>query len=79
MFETVLDHHGNWETAKITFLVCKIDGDDTPIIKTNDPKGAGDKHAEELLIDALNENSQVKEINDPTKNKMNDLCHQKGI
>lgn len=64
MYETVLNHTypGKWEKAKTTHLVCKIDGDDTPIIIKNDPKGNGNNHAEALLINALNENSKVKEI-----------------
>lgn len=53
MYETVLDHGipGKWNRAKTTHLVHKIDGIDTPIIITNVRKGAGNKHAEELLID----------------------------
>lgn len=64
MYETVLNHTypGKWKKAKTTHLVCKIDGDDTPIIIKNDPKGNGNNHAEALLINALNENSKVKEI-----------------
>lgn len=40
MYETVLNHSGNWERAKTTHIVCKIAGEDSPIKITNDPKGA---------------------------------------
>lgn len=63
MFETVLDHEGNWDNAKTTHLVCKIEGDDVPIVKTNDPKGYGNKHAEQLLIVDLQRNKMVIKTN----------------
>lgn len=64
MYETVLNHTcpGKWKKASTTHLVCKIDGDDTPIIIQNEPKSYGNTHAEELLIKALNKNSEVKKI-----------------
>lgn len=63
MYGTVLDHVGGWDYAKQTHLVCKIEGDDVPIVKTNDPKGAGNVHAEELLIDDLERNNTLNETN----------------
>lgn len=63
MYETVLNHNGTWEMAKTTYLVCKINGEH-PMIITNDRKGAGNKHAEELLIDKLIGNRKVMETND---------------
>lgn len=78
MYETVLDHDypgGKWTKAMTTYLVCNIDGDDTSIIKQNDRKGAANKHAEELLIDALNENSKVKKIKVSFRND-NGLSHK---
>lgn len=63
MYETVLDHVGGWDKAKQTHLVCKIEGDDVPIIKTNDPKSAGNVHAEKLLIADLQKNDRVNETN----------------
>lgn len=63
MFETVLNHAGDWASAKTTHLVCKIEGDDVPIVKTNDPKRYGNKHAEKLLIEDLERNNTVNETN----------------
>lgn len=62
MYETVLNHNGDWKKAKTTHLVCKIYGDNAPIIITN----SSDEHAEELLIDALKENSNVKKTKKTT-------------
>lgn len=63
MYETVLDHAGNWARARTTHLVCKIEGDDVPIVKTNLPRRNGDVHAEKLLIDDLESNDTVNETN----------------
>lgn len=63
MFETVLNHNGDWDKAKKTHLVCKIEGDGVPIVKTNLPMSNGNKHAEELLIDDLNSNHTVNATN----------------
>lgn len=60
MFETVLNHEGNWDNAKTTHLVCNIEGDDVPIVKTNVPWRV---HAEKLLIDDLERNNTVNETN----------------
>lgn len=64
MYETVLDHVGGWGYAKQTHLVCKIEGDDVPIVKTNDPLRAGNVHAEKLLIIDLERNDTVNGTND---------------
>lgn len=63
MYETVLDHEGDWAKAKTTYLVCKIEGVDAPIVKTNVPRRNGDVHAEKLLIDDLERNDTVNETN----------------
>lgn len=63
MFETVLNHKGDWDKAKKTHLVCKIEGDGVPIVKTNLPMSNGNKHAEELLIDDLESNHTVNATN----------------
>lgn len=63
MFETVLNHKGDWDKAKTTHLVCKIEGDDVPIVKTNLSKSKGDVHAEELLIYDLESNDTVNATN----------------
>lgn len=63
MFETVLNHKGDWDKAKTTHLVCKIEGDDVPIVKTNIPRSNGNVHAEKLLIDNLESNDTVNETN----------------
>lgn len=63
MYETVLDHKEGWARAKTTHLVCKIEGDDVPIVKTNLPWSNGDKHAEELLIYDLESNHTVNATN----------------
>lgn len=60
MYETVLNHSGNWKRAKTTHIVCKIAGEDSPIKLTNDPKGAGNKHAEKKLIKKLKEKIKAK-------------------
>lgn len=59
MYKTVLDHEGGWDKAKTTHLVCKIEGDDVPIVKTNRSRKNGDVHAEKLLIDDLRNNNTV--------------------
>lgn len=63
MYETVLDHKGGWAIARTTHLVCKIEGEDVPIVKTNLPKSKGDVHAEKLLIDDLRNNNKVNATN----------------
>lgn len=63
MFETVLNHEGNWDNAKTTHLVCKIEGDDVPIVKTNVARRDGNVHAEKLLIDDLERNDTVNGTN----------------
>lgn len=63
MYETVLNHAGDWARARTTHLVCKIEGDNVPIVKTNDPWSAGNVHAEKLLIDDLERNNTVNETN----------------
>lgn len=63
MFETVLNHKGDWDKAKSTHLVCKIEGDGVPIVKTNLSKSKGDVHAEELLIYDLESNDTVNATN----------------
>lgn len=62
MYETVLNHSGNWERAKTTHIVCKIAGEDSPIKITNDPKGAGNKHAEKKLIKKLKEKNKGERL-----------------
>lgn len=59
MYETVLDHEGGWALARTTHLVCKIEGDDVLIVKTNLPR----IHAEKLLIDDLESNHTVNATN----------------
>lgn len=63
MYETVLDHAGDWARARTTHLVCKIEGDDVPIVKTNVARKVGNVHAEKLLIDDLQGNDTVNETN----------------
>lgn len=60
MYETVLNHSRKWERAMTTHIVCKIAGEDSPIKITNDPKGAGNKHAEKKLIKQLKEKIKAK-------------------
>lgn len=63
MYETVLDHAGDWARARTTHLVCKIEGDDVPIVKTNVARKVGNVHAEKLLIDDLQGNDTVNGTN----------------
>lgn len=63
MYETVLNHAGDWARARTTHLVCKIEGDDVPIVKTNVARRDGNVHAEKLLIDDLQGNDTVNETN----------------
>lgn len=63
IYETVLDHAGDWARARTTHLVCKIEGDDVPIAKTNVARKVGNVHAEKLLIDDLQGNDTVNETN----------------
>lgn len=63
IYETVLDHAGDWARARTTHLVCKIEGDDVPIVKTNVARKVGNVHAEKLLIDDLQGNDTVNETN----------------
>lgn len=63
MYETVLNHTGDWARARTTHLVCKIEGDDVPIVKTNVARRDGNVHAEKLLIDDLQGNDTVNETN----------------
>lgn len=53
MYETVLDHKGDFRKVMQVHLFCMIDGDDRPIYITNEPKRGGNQHAEELLIKEL--------------------------
>lgn len=63
MYETVLNHAGDWARARTTHLACKIEGDDVPIVKTNVARRDGNVHAEKLLIDDLQGNDTVNETN----------------
>lgn len=55
MYKTTQDHSCGWNHAKKTALFCKINLQDDPIIIQNDLCGQENKHAEELLIDELNQ------------------------
>lgn len=52
--DTVLNHENGWNQAKTTLLICKINSEASPVIIENIPYSEGNKHAEDLLIDALN-------------------------
>lgn len=62
MYNTVLDHKGDFSPAKRVHLFCMIhvNGDEKPIYKKNKPKSWGNKHAEELLITHLEEFMEEK-------------------
>lgn len=55
MYNTTQDHSCGWNHATKTALFCKINLQDDPIIIQNDLCGQDNKHAEELLIDELNQ------------------------
>lgn len=60
MWNTVLYSPRGGSLAKITYLVCKIDGVPRPIIKENDDDTH--VHAEHILIDYLEKGNVVRII-----------------
>lgn len=65
IYETVLDHQGDFRKAMQVHLFCMIDGDDRPIYITNEPKRGRNQHAEELLIKELEKRLTVKKTEFP--------------
>lgn len=54
MYETVLRHHrGDFAKAQKVHLFCMINGKNNPLTLTNKRRGDGNTHAEELLINEL--------------------------
>lgn len=64
IYETVLDH-GDFRKAMQVHLFCMIDGDDSPIYITNEPKRCRNQHAEELLIKELEKRLTVRKTEFP--------------
>lgn len=80
MYETVLDHRHGWNKAMTTYLICRINSEDTPLIIQN---AHGNKHAEELLLDELNQRDKsllttitIYTNNSPCSNKGHDCARQ---
>lgn len=80
MYETVLDHRHGWKKAMTTYLICRINSEDTPLIIQNTH---GNKHAEELLLDELNQRDKsllttitIYTNNSPCSNKGHDCARQ---
>lgn len=64
MYESVLDHKEGWAKAKKTHLVCKIEGNDDPIVITNRRTSDENVHAEKILIEKkLRNNNTVNATN----------------
>lgn len=60
MYETVLNHKGDFKRAMQVHLFCITSDEEEPICVTNTPKSWGNKHAEELLIKTLEEKQILK-------------------
>lgn len=60
MYETVLNHKGDFKRAMKVHLFCITSDEEEPICVTNSPKSLGNKHAEELLIKTLEEKQILK-------------------
>lgn len=60
MYETVLNHKGDFKRAMEVHLFCITSDEEEPICVTNSPKSLGNKHAEELLIKTLEEKQILK-------------------
>lgn len=63
MSEAVLDHKEGWAKAKKTHLVCKIEGNDDPIVITNRRTSDENVHAEKILIEKKMRNNTVNATN----------------